>query len=60
MKKRYEVVNESVSYHCCFVATVIDTTITEKFASQTVCECFELEHAQKIADALNSAEDRKQ
>jgi hypothetical protein len=59
---RYRVVEGSQSAHCCFVATVIDTTkpvlIGGKHYNgqyEPVCECFEQEDAQTIADALNQA-----
>ena len=48
-KNRYAVVAESVSAHCCFEATVIDTKENYNYT----CECFEQEDAIKIANALN-------
>lgn len=60
MTERYKVVDGSQSYHCCFVATVVDTTRPviingEQYEGQfeAVCECFEDEDAEKIAAALN-------
>jgi len=64
---RYKVVEGSQSCHCCFDATVIDTTkpsmIGEKqFEGKngpqfdSVCECFEVEDANIICAALNAAE----
>lgn len=54
---RYKVVNESQSNHCCFQATVVDTT---KYSSpgqfKEVCECFEEEDAKRICEALNAQE----
>lgn len=51
MSERYKVVEGSESAHCCFEATVVDT----QFCNELVCECFDMESAQKIADALNAA-----
>lgn len=56
---RYQVVPDSVSSHCCFRATVIDSKSPSKFYPglyETVCECFSLEDANKVADALNAVE----
>lgn len=57
MSERYKVVEGSSSAHCCFEATVVDTQTPHSIYSDEsiwVCECFELESAQKIADALNA------
>lgn len=66
MTERYKVIEGSVSYHCCFDATVVDTYQascssayrTERYGFDfvQVCECFELEDAQRICDALNGAQ----
>ena len=65
---RYQIFNGSKSAHCCFDATVVDTTKPEIIGGQhykgsdgqlhyeTVCECFSLEDAQLICDALNAAD----
>lgn len=65
---RYQIFNGSASAHCCFDATVVDTTKPEIIGGQhykgrdgqlhyeTVCECFSLEDAQLICDALNAAD----
>lgn len=53
---RYKVVRESVSGHCCFDFTIIDTTITENYKS--ICETFYQEQADAICDALNNADAR--
>lgn len=62
MNKRYVVVEGSQSSHCCFDATVVDTSKPFKHDAarfEQVCECFEIEDAEKIAEALNrSCEDR--
>jgi hypothetical protein len=59
---RYIVVDGSQSAHCCFDATVVDTTQPvmiggEHYKNQyeSVCECFDAEDAKRIADALNRA-----
>lgn len=55
---RYQVVRESQSGHCCFVATVVDTATPLEWPEgefKSVCECFELKDARKIAKALNGA-----
>ena len=44
---------DSLSGHCCFEATVLDTEDDE-----WVCECFDPEHAERIAKLLNKEEDR--
>lgn len=46
---RYKVVDGSVSQHCCFEASVIDTSNDE-----IICECFETADAHKIAIAMNA------
>lgn len=60
MPERYKVVQGSQSAHCCFEATVVDTTKPvmigdEHYNNQfeSVCECFEIEHANTICAALN-------
>ena len=62
---RFRVVDGSQSAHCCFAATVVDTTqpvmvggehYNEQFES--VCECFKEDDAKKIAEALNAAEEK--
>lgn len=53
---RYQVVPESQSGHCCFVATVVDTAKPLEWPEgefETVCECFVTGHAETIARALN-------
>jgi hypothetical protein len=46
---RYQVIEGSGSGHCCFEATVVDTS-----KMNTACECFRMEDAQLICDALNA------
>lgn len=62
MDKRYKVVPGSQSRHCCFEATVVDTTkpvmINDEHYNgefEPVCECFWPEDAEMIANALNAA-----
>jgi hypothetical protein len=66
-EERYQVVLGSESAHCCFEATVVDTTrpILDRSGKpmnydgrvhyEAVCECFEQDDAQMIAKALNAA-----
>lgn len=67
MSKRYIVVEKSISGHCCFEATVCDTEqphmvhgehyrdhFTGELQYETVCECFDVEDAAMICDALNA------
>lgn len=58
---RYQVVQESVSGHCCFEASVIDTERPSAGASaQMVCECFDISDAEMIAAALNATKKQEQ
>lgn len=62
---QYKVVERSVSCHCCFKASVVDTSrpdfdgggeiIEGEFA--VMCECFEIEAAMQIAASLNRSSD---
>jgi hypothetical protein len=57
---RYKVINESVSAHCCFEATVVDTQtrcVAYPERGRTLCECFSRADAQRVARALNAEED---
>lgn len=59
MSERYVVVGGSESGHCCFGATVVDTQAPHPTSAgdpDWVCECHDIETAQKIADALNASE----
>lgn len=62
---RYQVRYGSQSGHCCFEATVVDTTRPEIIGGKQyvdhrgphfyeVCECLVREDAERIADALNA------
>lgn len=61
-KKRYQVVAGSESAHCCFEATVIDTNrnsyidLSGNQRFESICECFTVDDANKIADALNHSQ----
>lgn len=61
---RYIIYTGSKSAHCCFEATVMDSTKPEMIGGEhyedevgkhyeTVCECFSMEDAEKVANALN-------
>jgi uracil DNA glycosylase len=59
--KRYQVVKGSQSAHCCFEATIVDTTKPVVIGGkpypnqyEEMCECFETHHAKLICDALNA------
>lgn len=59
---RYQVVTQSESGHCCFEATVVDTEKPHPYYKDKfdwICECFDVEQAELIADALNRAEEEK-
>ena len=63
---RYIIYIGSKSAHCCFEATVMDTTKPEiiggehykdrsgQFHYETICECFSLEDAELVCSALNN------
>lgn len=66
---RYAIYTGSKSAHCCFEATVVDTSIptkffessehycdprSEQYSYETICECFTEEDAAFICQALNS------
>lgn len=63
--KRYRVIPTSTTHHCCFEATVVDSSLgsgaagdynvaTYGYDFDWLCECFSVEDAQRIADALNA------
>jgi hypothetical protein len=65
--KRFIVFKGSASSHCCFVATVMDKSKPLMIGGEhykddsgehyeSVCECFSLDYANVIADALNKGE----
>jgi len=67
MTDRYGIYNGSQSAHCCFAFTVVDLTKPDIIAGEhyedengkhyhPICECFDRESAEQIADALNAME----
>lgn len=70
MNERYKVLHESHSNHCCFEFTVVDMTgyrpVTEDDGTvydhhdKVICECFEQEHADRIAFILNEVDKAEQ
>ena len=54
---RFIIVDRSVSAHCCFAYTIIDTHAGKEdygdYWKRTMCECFEKEEAEMICTALN-------
>lgn len=54
---RYIIVNESVSAHCCFAYTIIDTAAGKEdygdYWKRSMCETFDRAEAEIICDALN-------
>jgi hypothetical protein len=63
--KRYKVVKESATGHCCFEASVVDQLrpfiggddkIHWDLSAASVCECLDSEMAEKIASLLNANE----
>ena len=64
---RYSIREGSESGHCCFKATVVDTSKPYMIGKEhypdcyvEVCECFNIEDAEKICAALNAANDLKE
>lgn len=67
---RYQIYKGSQSAHCCFDATVVDTTKPHiidgehykdpgadgQYHYGVMCECFRAEDAEMICDALNALE----
>jgi len=58
---RYKAIEGSQSSHCCFTATVIDATKRVMAADgreldwfESVCECWSIDDAERIASALNA------
>ncbi|NDE10792.1 MAG: hypothetical protein EBZ95_09530 [Chitinophagia bacterium] len=54
---RYIIVDESVSAHCCFECTIIDTAAGKEaygdYWKRSMCETFDRAEAEIICDALN-------
>jgi plastocyanin domain-containing protein len=69
---RYAIFKGSQSAHCCFCATVVDTTkpdidagehhqgIDLNFQYEAVCECFSVEDAELVCKALNALDAQQQ
>ena len=70
MRQRYAIYKGSQSGHCCFEATVVDTTKPKiiggkhyrdseesggQYHYEAVCECFDMVDAERICAALNAA-----
>lgn len=57
---RYAVREGSLSGHCCFAFTVVDTSKVEVLnayrSEEKLCECWSKEDADKIVAALNAAD----
>jgi hypothetical protein len=54
---RYIIVDKSVSAHCCFECTIIDTAAGKEdygdYWKRSMCETFDRAEAEIICDALN-------
>lgn len=54
---RYIIIDKSVSGHCCFECTVIDTSAGKEsygdYWKRSMCETFDRAEAEIICDALN-------
>lgn len=66
MSKRYKVIEESLSGHCCFDFTIIDSSRKEVMNDGSItdddfrmCECFERAEADLICNALNAMEGKQ-
>ena len=69
---RYAIYKGSQSAHCCFCATVVDTTkpdmingkhyqgIDGQFHYEAMCECFSEKDAKLVCEALNALHDAGQ
>lgn len=69
---RYAIYKGSQSAHCCFDATVVDTTKPHiigsvhyrgsdgQFHYEAVCECFSVEDAELVCKALNAMDTQQQ
>jgi len=70
MRERYKLVRSSLSAHCCFVGTVIDTdrphfqdnaktvqmVVNGELLYESICEVFDERDGEKIVQALNLLE----
>ena len=57
MYERYRVIKGSVTSHCYFEATVVDTEKKAISHPEWICECFDVARAHAIADAMNMADE---
>lgn len=68
MNKRYRVIDGSVSNHCCFEYTVVDSAVEMSdynhyylskygYIFEVLAECYTKEDAERVCDALNKADD---
>lgn len=71
---RYAIYKGSQSAHCCFEATVVDTTKPDiiggehykdsgpngQYHYEAVCECFSVEDAELVCRALNALDAQQQ
>lgn len=57
---RYTIVEGSKTGHCCFEASVVDTERKSKLGDPyPVCECFSMNDAILIRDALNAQAEQR-
>ncbi len=63
---RYIIIPESLSAHCCFEYTIVDTKAGKKdlggtdYWNKSMCECFDEEEAVEICNALNKEDGVKE
>lgn len=53
---KYVVKSGSATGHCCFEASVVDSTVTSPHDNSVVCECYDPAMAERIASLLNGSE----
>ena len=51
---KYKVIPKSVSGHCCFEYSIIDSLTSDDIYNTVIVEGFELEKAEWVAEALNN------
>lgn len=58
-KNRYIIVDGSLSSHCCFQFTIVDTDAGKKpygdYWERSMCETFQRDEAEQICAALNKS-----
>lgn len=58
-EKRFVVLVGSESAHCCFDATIVDTQTLDSLGNPSnIAECFDMNDALRIAEALNEKESK--